>query len=1009
MNAMKGTAQKLLWILFGASLVMTGATFYMAFRAQAWQVYVGALAVLGYTLTVLAAIWLVGHNGYNLGVHLTLAGFYVLFPVSVAVTADMGLIYGVCEVIVIVVLASQLLRPDKVRIHVVVSLVMGALTALLDFALSNAQGWLPYSRYTVPEFRTIIPIMTMLLGMAFGVYILRRVLLTAPLPTSQSLLVTSRSPLARNTRLTAVVMTVLMGISAVFNLYTTFTDGAWQSAVIAGILFVTAAIYALSLQLCRRDQFRVAAWVNILTIVAAVPIISLFVSNVGMPLAFALIIVVLAIQTLPKEESPWGILIGVAGSVIGGIVDLTATDIQVSIPAQEAFVPILATTGVILFGALIVFEFRSLALTNKLIVVFLAITLVIAGGITLYSQVRSSQILQENIGVGLSNLAEARALAVGDILNRQIDMLNTLALNEALQKVISAANAAYGTMDENAIRAEIERLDQEWAQADAAGDDNAPLVKARLNTESSVDLREFRQKFGDNIEVFATDRYGAIVATSNRTSDYNQADEAWWQATYNNGRGRAFIGIPEFDASTNGFGVRLAVPVYDSSTRELIGILRTTYSMTRMSELLAERFGNTGRVELYFFQVLEPARVLAEGETQLVDAELVSTLQVNRGTIYSEFVYQGKPSLVSQAVVNSSTQNADIRSMGWWVVVHQDQDDALASVNEQTRQALLLVMFIIGGVMAVVVFLAQFITAPIIRLTDVTAQFGAGDLTARAKVDSVDEIGDLGRAFNQMANQLNETLISLEQRIEERTRALQTSTEVSRRLSTILDEGTLLEEVVTQLQSAFGYYHAHIYLVEERKGERGEEGKGRGGPSSSRLLLAAATGEAGKIMLARGHFVAVGQGLVGRAAASNQPVLVTDTRSDPNWLANPLLPETQSEVAAPIAVGETVLGVLDVQQNRVSGLSDTDVDLLRTLANQTALALQNARSYEQSRSQAEFETLLNAIGQKIQRANSVEDVLQTGVRELGLALAGSRISVSIQSSAVGREQGGKGA
>ena len=151
-------------------------------------------------------------------------------------------------------------------------------------------------------------------------------------------------------------------------------------------------------------------------------------------------------------------------------------------------------------------------------------------------------------------------------------------------------------------------------------------------------------------------------------------------------------------------------------------------------------------------------------------------------------------------------------------------------------------------------------------------------------------------------------------------------------------------------------------------------------------------------MLARGHKIPKGRGLVGRAAETNAPVLVPDVTQAEGWLPNPLLPDTKSEVAIPITSGNTLLGVLDVQQNVVNGLGEEDVSLLQSLAGQVAISLQNARSFEQSKAQADLESLVNAIGQKIQRATTVDDTLQTAIREIGLALGASRVSANVQAS-----------
>jgi putative methionine-R-sulfoxide reductase with GAF domain len=245
----------------------------------------------------------------------------------------------------------------------------------------------------------------------------------------------------------------------------------------------------------------------------------------------------------------------------------------------------------------------------------------------------------------------------------------------------------------------------------------------------------------------------------------------------------------------------------------------------------------------------------------------------------------------------------------------------------------------------------------------------------------------LNQAFTRLSSANAELARSgqdLEQRVEERTRMLATSVEISRRLSTILDVNELVRSVVDELQQSFNYYHVHIYLFDERR---------------DNLVMTGGTGDIGRAMLARGHQIARGKGLVGRAAETNAHVLVRDTYQDPNWLPNPLLPDTRSELAVPIAIGDRVLGVLDVQQNTVGGIRQDDVNLVQSIANQVAIAVQNARAYAQVRTQAEREAVITSINQKIQRATSIDTVLQIAVNELGKALDAQRTSVELRSSA----------
>ena len=211
--------------------------------------------------------------------------------------------------------------------------------------------------------------------------------------------------------------------------------------------------------------------------------------------------------------------------------------------------------------------------------------------------------------------------------------------------------------------------------------------------------------------------------------------------------------------------------------------------------------------------------------------------------------------------------------------------------------------------------------------------------------------------------------------LDRRAQQLGAVAEISTASSKELDIHKMLESVVDLTQRKFGLYHAHIFTYNEYTDElqivvcgwqEGSEHEG--------------THETVAIPLSRE------QSLVARAARTRQPVIVNDVKSEPGFLANPLLPDTASEMAVPLIIGDQVLGVLDVQSDQVNAFTEEDANIQTTLASQVATALQNARSFARAQQQAARESTLNVIGQKIQSATSVEAVLQIAARELGHAL-----------------------
>lgn len=279
-------------------------------------------------------------------------------------------------------------------------------------------------------------------------------------------------------------------------------------------------------------------------------------------------------------------------------------------------------------------------------------------------------------------------------------------------------------------------------------------------------------------------------------------------------------------------------------------------------------------------------------------------------------------------------------------------------------------------------YLAGQVVRPMQYLTNAAAAIARGDWTVRANIHSNDEAEVLANAFNTMTSQLQTAFATLEQRVAARTKDLATVAEVGTATATILESQRLLQEVVELTKERFNLYHAHIYLLDK-------QGKN--------LVLAAGAGEPGRIMVEEGRSIPLDreQSLVARAAREHKGITVNDVTQAPDFLPNRLLPDTRSELAVPMIVGDKVIGVLDIQSDQVGRFKDAEISVGSTLASLVATSIQNVRSFEKSREQAEFESMVNAINQKIQRATSIEETLQIGIREVGQALGVPEVSASI--------------
>jgi putative methionine-R-sulfoxide reductase with GAF domain len=422
---------------------------------------------------------------------------------------------------------------------------------------------------------------------------------------------------------------------------------------------------------------------------------------------------------------------------------------------------------------------------------------------------------------------------------------------------------------------------------------------------------------------------------------------------------KATWSIPYQDAALNGLVITSSTPVYDESGtfRGVVGLdLQLATVTERVSSLSV---GKTG----YGFLIDSEGRVIAMPSKGLQDFNLTEE-DVQSGDIENLSLINRVPLDVFEVLAKMTSGQSGVRlveingsnrylaykpipiigySLG--VVVSEDEllqdfvetNTILETESRQTIVNAIGVIFILLSIAALASYgMGNSITAPLDKLTNVAKQVAAGDLDATADVTTGDEIGILGNTLNSMSATAKNLITNLEELVTERTRLIerrfsqvQAAAEVGKAVAAQRELEELLTLTTQLISSRFGFYHVGIFLLD---------------PHSEYAILMAANSSGGRKMLDRKHKLRVGaEGIVGTVASSGEARIALDVGEDAVYFNNPDLPQTRSEMALPLIAGGEVQGILDIQSLEANAFSADDIPTLQILADQLAIAMQNAR------------------------------------------------------------------
>jgi GAF domain-containing protein/HAMP domain-containing protein len=445
--------------------------------------------------------------------------------------------------------------------------------------------------------------------------------------------------------------------------------------------------------------------------------------------------------------------------------------------------------------------------------------------------------------------------------------------------------------------------------------------------------------------------------------DFQITQRPWYtNAAPENNPERAVVWSPVYvDATGQGLMVTAAAPIY-ANEGEFIGVTGIDVTLEDISASIEDtRLLGSG----YSFLVDDTGRAIALPEQGYQDLLARSPEPDEIGTDLSETTAAFTP-ILDEMMAGSTgfdaleiggrelfVAYAPLESTGWSLAnvvevetVLQVMGTLQGELENSTRSLVLARILPVGGGILVFMTIIGFlltnrVSAPVREMAAAAQQIGAGQWDVSLPRAGNDEIGVLSRAFTQMTEQLRDLYAGLEDKVAARTRdlerrsiQLEAATQVAREAAAIRDVDQLLERTARRISAQFGFYHAGIFLLDS---------------AGEYAVLQAASSEGGQRMLARKHKLKVGEvGIVGYVAGSGESRIALDVGADAVFFDNPDLPQTRSEMALPLRVRDRIIGVLDVQSTEPEAFSDEDVAVLQTMADQVALAIENARLLEEA-------------------------------------------------------------
>ena len=475
------------------------------------------------------------------------------------------------------------------------------------------------------------------------------------------------------------------------------------------------------------------------------------------------------------------IIIGVSIPLIGGVITQIIPVVLgfKMIPLTSTLTTFTAVTvayGIVKYGLM---NPISLTIRRKIIAGFI-IVIILVSTTGFFSIAQSQEFLHKSIGEGSRLLARESMDKISSVISHRIEEIQFQAhsSNSRFQDLVKKSNQEFSTLgSEQEIYNYIVEKDMEWVSA--SKNETTYIMKNVLNSNISKNLKksqEFYKKMYDYIlfgEIFVTNKYGANIGSTGRTSDYYQADEEWWQ----NGKKYGLnISDVSYDASADMYSIDIISRI-DDENGDFIGILKAVWNVEEMVYVLENSLlskGNDQYSKMNYKLLNKDGKVIYSSKkfVFLEDDSNLLTYINNYSVEQSGYIIIGGAENEERGKLvaySHSEKTTDFNDLNWILTLEYDIEDVFSPVL-YLQNLILLVSCIIAMIGLLFGFLiANSLSKPIVDLKNIAHKMGEGNLDVKIDVKSNDEVGDLAFNFKIMAKSLKNNRENLESQVVERT------------------------------------------------------------------------------------------------------------------------------------------------------------------------------------------------------------------------------------------------